>query len=295
MKRAWLILLALVVVVGAATGLYFLKPVTGPERDLTLVGDAARGDYLLVLGDCVACHTDSTAGRAPFSGGPALKTPFGTFHAPNITPDPDYGIGTWTLADFSNALSNGEGPGLMNHLYPAFPYDSYTLMSDQEIVDMYAALKEVTPVAVPATPHEIGFPFNVRPILAGWKNLFFTPQRFTPDPEQSALWNRGKYLVEGPAHCVSCHTPRNALGGPDTARALDGSRGGPAGNVPGITRADLVEAGYDKASLIDALKTGFTPGFDILGGAMGEVIDNSTSKWTDEDLQALADYLLGEG
>lgn len=295
MKRSWLILIGVLVVVGSAVAVYFLKPVTGPARDLNLVGDADRGAYLLVLGDCVACHTDAKAGNEPFSGGPALKTDFGTFYAPNITSDPTHGIGTWTLAEFSNALSNGEGPGLMNHLYPAFPYDSYTLMSDQEVADLFAALQAVTPVARPSRPNEVGFPFNIRPILAGWKNLFFEPHRFTPDPERSEAWNRGRYLVEGPAHCVSCHTPRNMLGGPDNSRPLAGSRGGPAGNVPAITRASLTEAGYDKAGLIEALTTGFTPGFDLLGGAMGEVIENSTSKWTDEDLAALADYLLGEG
>ncbi|MBU1176653.1 MAG: cytochrome c [Alphaproteobacteria bacterium] len=292
--RIWLIAIGILAVIGLGLALYFLKPVNGPARDLTLVGDATRGAYLLVLGDCVACHTDAKAGKAPFSGGPALRTPFGSFFAPNITPDPDHGIGGWTLADFSRALSDGEGPGFMNHLYPAFPYDSYTLMSDEEIADLYAALMALEPIAEPSIAHEVGFPFNVRPILAGWKNLFFTPKRFAPDPARSKLWNRGKYLVEGPAHCVSCHTPRNALGGPDTSHPLAGSSGGPAGNVPGITSERLVAEGYDKAMLIEALTTGFTPGFDILGGAMGEVIENSTAKWTDEDLQAVAEYLLGE-
>ena len=294
MKRNWLILIGVLVVIGGAVAVYFLKPVTGPARDLTLAGDATRGAYLMVLGDCVACHTDTKAGKQPFSGGAALKTDFGTFYAPNITPDPTYGIGSWTLAEFSNALSNGEGPGFMNHLYPAFPYDSYTLMSDQEVVDLFAALQQVAPVATPSRPHDVGFPFNIRPILAGWKNLFFKPHRFTPDPDHSAVWNRGKYLVEGPAHCVSCHTPRNMLGGPDTAHPLAGSRGGPAGNVPALTKAHLTEAGYDKAGLIEALTTGFTPGFDILGGAMGEVIEYSTAKWTQDDLDAVAEYLLNE-
>lgn len=294
MKRRWLILIGLVVVIGGAMAAYFLKPVTGPPRDLTLVGDAERGAYLMVIGDCIACHTDTKAGKAPFSGGPALKTVFGTFYAPNITPDPDHGIGKWTLTEFSNALSNGEGPGFMNHLYPAFPYDSYTLMSDQEVIDLYAALMAVPAAAEPSRPHDVGFPFNIRPILAGWKNLFFHPERFAPDPARSAAWNRGRYLVEGPAHCTSCHTPRNVLGGPDTSRPLAGSTGGPAGNVPAITRERLVAEGYDETTLIDALTTGFTPGFDVLGGAMGEVIENSTAKWADEDLRAVAEYLLSE-
>ena len=293
--RRWLVALGVVVVIGGAPGAWFLRPVNGPARNLTLVGDAGRGEYLMVLGDCVACHTDAKAGKEPFSGGAALTTDFGVFYAPNITSDPQYGIGKWTLAEFSRALSDGEGRGFMNHLYPAFPYDNYTLMSDQDVVDLFAAIQKVPAVAEPSTPHQVGFPFNVRPILAGWKNLFFHPTRFVPDSAHSDLWNRGKYLATGPAHCVSCHTPRNALGGPDESRALEGSRGGPAGNVPAITRDKLIEEGYDAASLIDALKTRFTPGFDVLGGAMGEVIENSTSKWTDEDLKAMAAYLLGEG
>ncbi len=294
MKRGWLILVGIVVVIGGAAAVTFLRPVEGPPRDLTLVGDATRGAYLMVLGDCVACHSDTRAGKPPFSGGPAIRTAFGTFYAPNITPDPTYGIGRWTLAEFSDAISNGKGPGLMDYLYPAFPYDSYTLMRDREVADLFAALKKLTPVAEPSTPNEVGFPFSIRPLLAGWQNLYFHPARFAPDPARSELWNRGRYLVEGPAHCVSCHTPRNALGGPENAKALQGSRGGPAGNVPGITRAQLIDKGYDQASLIDALKTGFTPGFDVLGGEMGRVIEFSTSKWKDGDLQAVATYLLSD-
>jgi mono/diheme cytochrome c family protein len=289
-----MILIAALVVIGAAVAVYFLWPVEGPARDLTLTGDAERGAYLMVVSDCVACHTDSKAGKAPFSGGPALKTAFGTFHAPNITPDADHGIGTWTLAEFSTALSEGMGPGVMNHLYPAFPYDSYTLLSDQDVADLFAALREVPAVAEASPQHEVGFPFNMRILLAGWKKLFFQPERFQPEPARSELWNRGKYLVAGPAHCVSCHTPRNALGGMETSRPLAGSTDGPAGKVPAITRASLIEKGYDKVTLIEALTTGFTPGFDVLGAAMGEVIENSTSKWRDEDLEAVAEYLLGE-
>lgn len=292
--RKGLIVLATVAVVGLTAAVWLLRPIAGPARDLTLAADAGRGAYVMVVGGCLACHTDRKAGGAPYAGGPALKTAFGTFFAPNITPDPDRGIGGWTLAQFSDAIGNGVGPGWMNHLYPAFPYDDYTLMSDQDLVDVFAALRAVAPVATPSRPHEVGFPFNLRPILAGWKALFFHPRRFAPDPARTVAWNRGKYLVTGLAHCVACHTPRNALGGPDEARALAGSTGGPAGNVPGITRAQLIAEGYDAAGLVDTLKTGFTPGFDVLGGAMGEVVENSTSKWTDADLQAVAEYLLSE-
>ena len=289
-KRWWAVIF--VAVVGAGTGAFLLKPVAGPPRALDLVGDAARGDYLIRLGGCVACHTDAENGRAYLSGGAGLVTPFGTFVPPNITSDPNAGIGDWTLAQFADAMSNGMGP--QGHLYPAFPYENYTLMSDQEIADLYAALMATEPVADPAPESQVPFPFNIRLAMAGWQNLFFAPNRFTPEEGQSEEFNRGKYLAFGPAHCVACHTPRNALGALDWDKALTGSPGGTGGRAPAITAAALAEAGYDQTTLVDALKTGFTPGFDVLGGAMGEVIADSTSHWTDEDLNALATYLLTE-
>lgn len=292
--RRWRILLGLVVVVGLAMVVYFLRPVEGPPRDLTLTADAAHGDYLIRLGGCVACHTDLKNEGAFLAGGVALKTPFGDFVPPNITSHPQAGIGSWTLAEFSDAMSNGKGPGLMNHYYPAFPYDNYTLLTDQDIVDLYAALMAVEPVAEPAPAHRVSFPFNIRMAMLGWKNLFFKPVRFEPDPTRSAAWNRGNYLANGPAHCSACHTPRNILGGRDDSLAFQGGTGTPGGRVPGITSTRLVAEGYDKAGLIDTLKTGFTPGFNVLGGSMGEVIEESTSVWTDEDLDAIAVYLLDE-
>lgn len=291
MWKSWWALAA-ITLVGAAAGVYLLKPVAGPPRDLTLVGDVARGNYLIRLGGCVACHTDSAAGRAELSGGAGLETPFGTFVPPNITSDPNAGIGKWTIAQFSEAMSNGMGP--QGHLYPAFPYENYTLMSDQEIADLYAALMATEPVGDPAAESEIPFPFNVRLAMAGWQNLFFLPQRFEPETGQSETYNRGKYLAYGPAHCVACHTPRNALGALDWDKALTGSPGGTGGRAPDITAAALVAADYDVPTLVQTLKDGFTPGFDVLGGAMGEVIADSTSHWTDEDLTALATYLLAD-
>lgn len=293
MKR-WQLAIGIVALAGIAAGIYFLKPVTGPARDLTLTADAGRGAYLIRLGGCVGCHTDIKNEGAELAGGPGLETAFGTFYPPNITPDAEAGIGGWTLADFSEAMSNGAGRGFYNHLYPSFPYDNYTLMSDQEIVDLYAALMARAADSTPSRPHEVTFPFNVRAVLAGWKNLFFEPGRYQPDSSKSEEWNRGRYLAYGPGHCVACHTPRNPLGGRDDNRAMQGSTGTPGGRVPAITKTSLIEDGYDRALLIDALKTGFTPDFNILGGSMGEVIAESTSHWTDADLNALATYLLDE-
>ena len=292
--RRWVWGLGVLAIAGLGVAIYMLKPVTGPARDLTLVGDATRGAYLMRVGGCVACHTDSSSGAGLLAGGPGgpgLVSPFGTFHAPNITSHPEAGIGSWTLAQFSKAMSDGEGP--QGHLYPAFPYENYTLMSDQEIADLYAALMAVPADPTPSKPHEVGFPFNIRPVLAGWKNLFFKPQRYVADATQSDEWNRGRYLALGPGHCVACHSPRNLLGGIEAGRELAGNPGGGVGGkAPSLLAADLSAAGYDASSLAQALSDGFTPDFDVLGGAMGEVISDGTSLWTDEDRAAVAQYLM---
>lgn len=285
-----LLILATAVVAAIATGGYFLKPVSGPDRDLTLVGDVARGNYLIRLGGCVACHTDIKADGAFLAGGAGLETAFGTFVAPNITSDPTAGIGAWTIQQFSDAMSNGVGP--KGRLYPVFPYENYTLMSDQEIADLYAALMATEPVSTPSAENVLSFPFNVRLAMAGWQNLFFRPGRHEADENKSDAYNRGRYLAFGPGHCVSCHTPRNALGAMDWNAALTGSPGGTGGRAPDITAAGLAAEGYDVETLVQTLKDGFTPGFDVLGGAMGEVITESTVHWTDEDLTDLATFLL---
>jgi mono/diheme cytochrome c family protein len=291
--RAWVVGLAVLAVIGIGAAIYFLRPVTGPERDTTLVGDLARGQYLIRLGDCVTCHTDTANGVAELGGGPALATQFGTFYAPNITSHPEAGIGSWTLAQFSNALSNGEGP--QGHLYPVFPYENYTLMSDQEVADLFAALQATAPVATPSKPHEVIFPLNIRLALAGWKNLFFSPRRYEADASQSEQWNRGRYLVEGPGHCAMCHSPRNLLGAVEAGKELTGNPGGGVGGrAPAITATALTEDGYDVTTLASVLADGFTPNFDVLGGAMGEVIRDGTSHWTAEDREAVATYLLAQ-
>ena len=290
--RLWRWIILVVVILGAGIGIYMLTPVTGPARDLTLVGDATRGQYLIRLGGCVTCHTDPANETAELAGGAGLATPFGTFYPPNITPSQSAGIGNWTLAQFSKAMSDGEGP--QGHLYPAFPYDSYTLMSDQEIVDLYAALQAVPVNDTPSKAHEVGFPFNIRLAMAGWKHLFFHPQRFVADASKSEAWNRGKYIVFGPGHCVSCHSPRNLLGGLEAGKELSGNlAGGPGGKAPSLLKADLEAHQYDIPAMIQTLTDGFTPGFDTLGGAMEEVITDETSHWTEEDKAAVAEYLLG--
>lgn len=292
--RFLLWLVAVIVVIGAGVGIYMLTPVRGPARDTTLVGDVERGNYLIRLGGCVTCHTDPKNKDALLAGSQSagLATPFGTFYPPNITSSKSAGIGGWTEAQFAAALSDGEGP--QGHLYPAFPYDTYTLMSDQEVADLYAALMATPPVDTPSKPHQVAFPFNQRWLMAGWKHLFFHPQRFAADPAQSEAWNRGRYIVFGPGHCVTCHSPRNPLGGIEAGRELSGNPGdGPGGKAPSLLKADLEKKQYDPESLASVLVDGFTPEMDSLGRAMGEVIEDETSHWTDEDRAAVAAYLLG--
>ena len=290
----WLI--AVVVVIAIGVGLYMLTPVRGPARDTTLVGDATHGKYLIRLGGCVTCHTDPKNKDALLAGSQSagLPTPFGIFYPPNITSSKSAGIGNWTEAQFAAALSDGEGP--QGHLYPAFPYDAYTLMSDQDVADLYAALQQVPAVDTPSHPHAVSFPFDQRWLMAGWKHLFFHPGRYVADASQDEQWNRGKYIVMGPGHCVTCHSPRNALGGIDAGTALTGNpdKSGPGGKAPALTKAALEKHEYDEASLAQTLSDGFTPGFDNLGGPMGEVVADETSQWTDEDRAAVAAYLLSD-
>jgi mono/diheme cytochrome c family protein len=149
-------------------------------------------------------------------------------------------------------------------------------------------------VSDPAPASAIPFPFNIRLAMAGWQNLFFSPNRFVPEAGRSQSYNRGKYLAYGPAHCVACHTPRNALGALDWEQSLAGSPGGTGGRAPALTRQALLDEGYDQQTLAQTLLDGFTPGFDVLGGPMGEVITDSTSQWTDADRAAIAEFLMAE-
>lgn len=287
-SRWWLAAIALA---GIGMAIYFLKPVTGPARDLTLVGDAARGAYIIRLGGCDACHTDHDHNGPYLAGGAPLATPFGTFYPPNITPDQKTGIGSWTLAQFSDAISNGDSPH--GNLYPVFPYNDLTLMSDQEVVDLYAAIRTAPAVTGTAPANEVIFPLNFRLLVSGWKNLFFSPHRYRNDPSHSVQWNRGAYLANGPTHCVACHSPINALGAVVDGKHFAGNpTGGTGGKAPPLTPLALIQDGYTEDSLAKTLKTGITPNAGKVGAEMGPVIRDETSHWTDDDLKAVAIYLL---
>jgi mono/diheme cytochrome c family protein len=251
-------------------------------------GDAKRGQYLAKAGGCVGCHTEEREGATPFAGGRALQTPFGTFYGPNITPDPQAGIGRWTPADFMRAMREGRRPDGA-HYFPAFPYPSFTRISDADLGDLWAYLRTLKPAAQPSRPHELGFFYRWRFLVAVWKWLFFTPGPLRPDPGKSAAVNRGAYLVQALGHCGECHTPRNFLGAPKKDRSLAGAKLGENTSAPNLTPTRLKR--YDDGELKDILKSGLFPDGDVLGDTMSEVVRNTTSKLTPPDLDALVAYL----
>jgi len=260
-------------------------------------GDAAdpalaHGAYLFAAAGCEGCHTDVKNKGAPLAGGRALATPFGTFYTPNITADVETGIGGWSDEDFARALRDGLSPS-GEHLYPAFPYPSYTGMSDDDMRALKAYIFSLPPVRQENREHELGFPFNWRFLLGGWKMLNFTPGALQPDPAKGAAWNRGAYLVEALAHCGECHTPRGALGGLDRDLWLSGTPDGPDGDkVANITPDEATGLGaWSTSQITGALRTGLLPDGDVVGSVMGEVVQNSTSRLTGDDRAAIAEYL----
>jgi mono/diheme cytochrome c family protein len=251
-------------------------------------GDAKRGEYLAQAGGCVGCHTEEKKDAVRFAGGRALKTPFGTFYGPNITPHPTAGIGRWTEADFVRAMRQGVRPDGANY-YPAFPYPSYTKISDADLRDLWAYLRTLPHSDRASKPHELGVLYRWRLPVSAWKWLYFTPGPFAPDPKASATVNRGAYLVEALGHCGECHTPRNALGGPKRDRYLAGGKGPEGKGVPNLTPTRLKK--WSDGELKEFFTVGLTPDGDVPAAAMAEVIDNTTSKLTPDDLGALIAYL----
>ena len=251
-------------------------------------GDAKRGQYLAKAAGCLGCHTQEQKDAVAYAGGRALKTPFGTFYGPNITPHPDAGIGRWTETDFIRALRHGERRDGANY-FPAFPYPSFTRIADSDLRDLWAYLRTLPPSAQRAPAHELRFPFGWRVLVTVWKWFFFTPGPFAPTPAMSQALNRGAYLVQALGHCGECHTPRNFLGGPKRDRFLAGGKGPDGKGVPNLTPTRLKK--LSDAELKDFLVSGTTPDGDVPAEAMGEVIRNTTSQLSTEDLAALMAYL----
>lgn len=255
------------------------------EQDFTTI---ERGRYLTTVADCVACHTDPDS-NDQFAGGRPIETPFGKVVAPNITPDLETGIGSWTDAQFDTAVRLGRGPDGAR-LYPAMPFPYYTHMTAQDVRAIRAYLKTIPAVNHPVKSNQLPFPFNIRAGMALWDGLYFEPGTFQPDPKKSAEWNHGAYLVRGPGHCGACHTPKTVLGGDLKHQTLQGYtiQGWFAPNL-----TDDLELGLGRWSVDDVvtyLKTGHNR-FAGASGPMADEITHSSSRMSESDLHAIAVYL----
>lgn len=293
----WLIrIAAAALVVGAAVLVWLLPPASTPVEIPSGVSSAnagmvQRGAYVTRIAGCIACHT--AKGGVPFAGGRALSTPFGTFHAPNITPHKVSGIGSWTDLDFLRAVMEGEGVH-GEQLYPVFPYTSYSRMTPEDVLSIKAYLFSLAPVDSRVPANELSFPYSWRALMKAWKVLFFDgASPLAADASRSAAWNRGRYLVMAPGHCGECHTPRNFLGAPDDTNALRGNSAGPEGwAVPALVGPGKGSfAQWSVEEISEYLKTGGKPDFDSAQGPMKEVIEENTRFLSDEDRAAMAEFL----
>ena len=249
--------------------------------------EIARGRYLAIVGDCAGCH--NARGGAPYAGGLPIETPFGILVSPNITPDRETGIGAWTDDEFVRAMQDGIGRG-GEHLYPAMPYTYYTKATREDVLAIRAYLETVDAVHNEVKTNQLSFPFDIRASMAGWNELYFKRGAFVPVAGKSDEWNRGAYLVEGLGHCGLCHTPKNAMGGDETARALQGAalQGWYAPNLTEDLRTGLGH--WSVEEVLGYLKTGHNNA-SAATGPMSDVIVHSTSQMTDADLRAIAVYL----
>ena len=256
-----------------------------------IVGNADRGQYLVAAGGCVVCHTDVRNNGKLLAGGAALKTPFGTFYAPNITSDKTHGIGSWSLQQFTTAMRAGIRPD-GQHYFPSFPYTSYTAMALQDLADIKRYLGSVAAVPAPSRGHDLNWPFSDRQLVGLWKEFYFKQYQLRDKPGKSAAWNRGAYLVTALGHCGECHTQRDSLGG-HTGVPLAGNSNGPdGGKVPSIRALPRRDQAWTRDQLLLSLQVGMTPTGDFLGGSMAEVVTHSTAKLTADDQEAIVTHLF---
>jgi len=248
------------------------------------VADPVNGERMFHAGGCAACHGEGLA------GGLVLESDYGTFHVPNISPDPVSGIGGWSELDLVNAMMLGSSPG-GEHYYPSFPYTSYTRMKVQDIMDMKAYLDTVRPVDRVVPPHDLQFPWNVRRAIGLWKLFYLKQGPVVSGPADDPAFERGRYLVEGPGHCGECHTPRNPLGG---LRLGNWLAGGPnpdgEGTVPNITPAPDGLGSWSESDIAYYFESGFTPDYDTVGGSMVKVQEH-LALLPAADREAIAVYL----
>jgi mono/diheme cytochrome c family protein len=293
MKRVLQVVAVLVLVLfaGAGTLVYLTEREDPPPaaKPVDPAAQVARGKYLALAGNCVACHT--VRGGAEYAGGREVRTPFGSVFASNLTPDAKTGIGTWSADDFWRAMHHGKSKdGRL--LYPAFPYPNYTLVTRADADALFAWLRTIPAVEQPNRAHALRFPYNQSALLLGWRALYFKPGTFQEQPRHSAEWNRGAYLVQGLGHCNACHTARDPLGGSDVKQDLAG------GMIPvldwyapALTSDPKTGLGeWDQQALVSLLKTGVAARGAVYG-PMSEVVYKSLQHLSDTDLQAMTGYL----
>ena len=262
------------------------------ERSYADDSTVERGGYLVRAGGCISCHTDKKGNGAPFAGGRGLKTPFGIYYSPNITPDPETGIGKWTDADFVQALRRGLNPQ-GQHYFPVFPYTTYTKISEKDVLAIKAYLFSLQPVPRKNRAHDVWPPFNWRWTVGLWKKLYFQEGGIEPEPDRDPIWLRGAYLVEALAHCGECHTPRNFAGALDRTMWMAGTKNGPEGAVaPNITPEVQTGIGdWSADQMAFFLKTGTRPDWEVAEGLMAETIKDGLSHLSKADLEAIARYM----
>ena len=287
-RRARLIVLAVLVLMALAAFAIMWRPAIDPQTAAPVFDPATieRGRGLAALGTCAACHTVDAA--RPYAGGRALVTPFGTVHSTNITPDARTGIGQWSEAAFTRALR--EGVSRDGHLlYPAFPYDHYTKLAQDDIRALYAYFMTRPALAAPAQPNAMTFPFGFRPLVAFWNILYLKQEPWQPVAGQSTEWNRGAYLSVALAHCTACHTPRTKLGGADFSRHLDGGEA-EGWYVPALNEHNPSPVPWTRDHLADYLRTGIAPEHAVAGGPMQASVENLRLA-DPKDIDAIATYI----
>jgi mono/diheme cytochrome c family protein len=291
MLRKLVMLVVILVLIGVGAFWFITRPATVSADALgPYPPNLDNGKTMFYAGGCAACHaTPNQEDKTKLGGGLGLKSPFGTFFAPNISPDRNDGIGGWSEANFVTAMWKGTSPD-GSHYYPVFPYPSYQRMKIEDLRDLFAYLKTLSAVEGKARGHDLPLHFKIRRLLGGWKFLFLDGQQFEPDTSKSAQWNRGAYLVNGPGHCAECHSPRNRLGGIIASQRFAGGPDpeGGDGSVPNITPAGIGD--YSERDIERVLETGDMPNGDSVGGPMAAVVGN-TSKLSAEDRAAIAAYL----
>jgi nicotinate dehydrogenase subunit B len=281
---------------GAALGSLFvlampfrsaIAPIEPIGRTLYSEATIERGRLVAAAGDCMVCHT--AVNGTPNAGGRPLDTPFGTIYSTNITPDVETGIGNWSYVAFERARREGihrDG----KHLYPAFPYTAFAKTSDADIQALYAYLMVQPAVSAKAPDTKLAFPFNIRPLMAGWNAMFHKAEAFKPDPDQSTLWNRGAYLAQGLGHCGACHTPRNALGAEKTGPAYLTGGVADGWEAPALTSLSKAPIPWTEAELFKYLRHGNSTQHGVAAGPMAPVVEEM-AHLPDTDIQAIAHYI----